>query len=297
MVNIKRLKKGKLTYYYLQHTIRVGPKVVTKQIYLGKKLPKNIEEINHDFLRKLYMNEWYPVLDQIKSRYSKEIKQMPPSSRIKEMKIFATRFTYNTQRIEGSKLTFRETTNLLERGVTPSREKSADDIIEARAHEKVFYEMLKHKRKDLTLDIILDWHCKLFRETKADISGRIRKHQIGISGSKFIPPLYVEIFPMLREFFIWYNKNKSKIHPAELAALAHLKFVTIHPFADGNGRVSRLMMNFVLTKNGYPMFDIKYENRNRYYTSLEKAQIKKTEGTFVRWFMKSYIRDQKQYKD
>ncbi|MBU3958163.1 MAG: Fic family protein, partial [Nanoarchaeota archaeon] len=64
--------------------------------------------------------------------------------------------------------------------------------------------------------------------------------------------------PLLEEFFGWYNKNKGRLHSVELAALAHLKFVTIHPFSDGNGRISRLLMNFVLHKHGFPMLNIPY---------------------------------------
>jgi Fic family protein len=294
MVSIKKTKKGNGTYYYLQHAIRKGPKVTTKQVYLGTKIPANIEKIREDFVKKIYENEWYMLFDQIKKRYSEEIKQMPSSSRIKEMKTFATRFTYNTQRIEGSKLTFRETVNLLEKGLTPSKEKPAEDILEAKAHERVFYEMLEHSnngKKDLSLPLVIEWHYKLFHETKPDIAGQIRNYQVGISGSKFRPPLSVEIYPMLQDFFRWYNKNRDKIYPVGLAALVHLKFVTIHPFADGNGRISRLIMNFVLNKKGYPMLDIKYEGRNRYYTALEKSQVKKTENTFVQWFMKRYVKE------
>jgi cell filamentation protein, protein adenylyltransferase len=298
MVNVKKAKKGNVTYYYLQHAIRKGPKVKTKQIYLGRKIPDDLERIKQNFLRKIYAEEWYVLFDQIKKRYSKENKQRPPSSREKEMKIFATRFTYNTQRIEGSKLTLRETINLLEKGLTPSKEKPEEDVLEARAHEKVFYQMLEYsdyKNKDLSLSLLLDWHYELFRETKPDIAGKIRTYQVGISGSKFKPPLPVEIYPMLQEFFRWYSKNKNKIHPVELAALVHLKFVTIHPFADGNGRISRLIMNFILHKKGYPMLDIKYERRNRYYTALERSQIKKTENTFVQWFMRRYLIAHDQY--
>jgi Fic family protein len=294
MVNIKKAKKGSRTYYYLQHAIRKGSKVKTMQIYLGTEIPANIERVKMDFLRQIYEKEWYVLFDQIKKRYSKEIKQMPPSSRIKEMKTFAMRFTYNTQRIEGSKLTLKETVNLLERGLTPSKEKPADDVLEAKSHDRLFYEMLDCK-KDLSLNLILEWHYKLFHETKPDIAGKIRKHQIGISGSKFMPPLPVEIYPILQDFFTWYHKNKDKIHRVELAALVHLKFVTIHPFADGNGRISRLMMNFVLNKKDYPMLDVKYEGRNRYYTVLEKSQVKRAENTFVQWFMKRYVKQYDAY--
>ena len=158
--------------------------------------------------------------------------------------VFATRFTYDTQRIEGSTLSLRDTANLLERGVTP-RNKPIGDIKEAEAHKKLFFQILVSE-KDLSLKTILEWHKFLFQDTKSDIAGKIRENRVGIPGSKFIPPLSVEIYPLVRVFLSWYQKNREKTHPVELAALMHLKFVTIHPFGDGNGRISRLIMNFIL---------------------------------------------------
>jgi Fic family protein len=145
--------------------------------------------------------------------------------------------------------------------------------------------MLDYK-KDLSLQIVLYWHKKLFESTKSDIAGKIRQHQVTISGSKFVPPFPAEIYPLLRELFKWYDKNKSKnkLHPVALAALVHLKFVTIHPFTDGNGRISRLMMNFVLHKHAFP-----------YYNALERAQVKKQDNIFVQWFFRRYVKEHKRY--
>jgi Fic family protein len=294
VVIIKRKKVGKITYYYLQHSVRKGSKVQSKEIYLGRKIPRNIEEIKGKLLKTIYEKEWYPLLDRIKEKYSKEIKLMPRSSREKQMAIFATRFIYDTQKIEGSKLTLKETANLLEKGITP-KDKPLEDVKEAEAHKRLFYaEVLISKKKDLSLNLVVEWHRKLFQETKPDIAGKIRKHQTRISGSKFIPPLPVEVYPLLREFFKWYDRNKGKIelhHPVELAAIVYLKFVTMHPFGDGNGRISRLMMNFVLNKEGYPMLDIPYRGRNSYYTALERAQVKKVDSAFIQWFMRKYMKE------
>jgi Fic family protein len=298
MVNIRSKKEGTQTYYYLRHNIRKGPKKVeTKEKYLGKKIPENIEKIKQEFLRDIYKKKWYTLFDQIKSIYSNDMKLMPPSSRRKQLSTFAIKFTYHTQRIEGSRLTLRETANLLERGLTP-KEKPQEDVIEAEAHEKLFFEIMdKHyyKQKDLSYNMMLEWHRKLFHQTKSDIAGKIRRHQTTISGSKFIPALPVEVYPLLQDFFKWYNKSKNKIHPVELAALVHLKIVTIHPFGDGNGRISRLMMNFILRKKGYPLLNIPYEGRNRYYTALERSQIRNTDSSFLQWFMRRYIKENDTY--
>ena len=180
---------------------------------------------------------------------------MPKSAREKEIETFTIQFTYDTQRIEGSTLTLRETADLLEKGITP-KGKPIHDIKEAEAHRKIFLEMLNLK-EDLSLP---------FEQTKPDVVGKIRNYRVRISGSKFQPPYPAEIYPILRDFIKWYQKSKNVLHPVELAGLVHFKFVTIHPFADGNGRISRLMMNFVLQKFECPFLNIPYKNRNSYYT-------------------------------
>lgn len=293
MVRIsKKTIKGQ-KYYYLEHTYRIDGKIKKKELYLGKNIPKNIEDVKKDFLSGIYKEKWYTLLDKIKNSYTKELQRTPKSAIEKEINSFAIKFTYNTQRIEGSKLTLRETANLLEKGTTP-KSKPIEDAKEAEAHRNIFFEMLKYK-KDLSMQLILEWHKKLFQATKPDIAGKIRQHQVAISGSRFIPPSPVEVYPLLREFFKWYEKNKNKLHIVELAAIVHLKFVTIHPFADGNGRISRLIMNFVLNKYGWPLLDISYEGRNSYYNALERAQVKKVESVFVLWFIKKYMKENTYY--
>ena len=78
----------------------------------------------------------------------------------------------------------------------------------------------------------------------------------------------------MEDYFIWYEKNKTRLHPLVLAAEMHEKLVSIHPFIDGNGRTARLIMNLILLKTGYVIANIKgdAENRLKYYESLEKAQ-------------------------
>jgi len=218
---------------------------------------------------------------------------MPISAKKKSKDTFAVKFTYNTQRIEGSTLSLKDTANLLERGITPTS-KPLRDVKEAEAHKKVFFEMLDYE-KDLNLQVILKWHEGLMKQTAEDIAGKIRIHDVLISQSKFKPPMNLELEFLLKEFFEWYNKEKKKIHSVELAALVHLRFVSIHPFTDGNGRISRLMMNFVLKKNNFPLLDIPYTKRDSYYNALERSQIKKEENIFVQWFFRRYLAEYKSY--
>ena len=292
MPTVRKKTVGGREYFYLQHSIRVGRRVVKREVYLGTKIPGNLEEMKRKLLSDIYRERWYPVLEKIKEGYQREIGRMPESLVEKERESFAIRFTYDTQRIEGSRLTLRETADLLERNVTPSG-KPVHDVIEAQAHHRIMREF--DEVKDLSLSTILHWHRRLFEQTKPDIAGRIRTYQVSISGSRFTPPLPVEVYPMLREFFSWYAGNRKRTHPVELAALVHLRLVTIHPFGDGNGRVSRLAMNFVLDRNGYPMLNIPYSGRNSYYNALERSQLKNDEGIFLRWFIRRYVKEHGRY--
>jgi Fic family protein len=293
MVTIKKRKVGKEKYYYLEHSYRDKGKVQKKQKYLGKEIPTEIDDLKKEFLSELYKEKWLEDIDKIKKSFSKEQKIMPKSSKEKNQETFAIKFTYNSQRIEGSTLSLKETADLLERGITPSS-KPIRDVKEAEAHKNLFYEMVKYK-KSLNRQIVLYWNKKLLEQTKPDIAGKIRNHQVEIARSKFLPPFPSELEVLLHEFFKWYNDNKSKLHPVELAALVHLKFVTIHPFGDGNGRISRIMMNFVLKSFNYPFLDIPYEKRTSYYNALERSQVKKEERIFLQWFFKRYLQEYKRY--
>jgi Fic family protein len=293
MATIKKKISGKQEYFYLEYAFRKNGAVGKKELYLGKHIPKDIDKIKADFLAGIYKEKWHGVLDKIKKGYLQNLGRMPPSVREKETETFMVKFTYNTQRIEGSTLTFKETADLLERGITPTQ-KPMRDVKETEAHREVFYEMMAYK-KDLNLQAVLEWHKRMFQVTKPDVAGKIRQYQVAISGSKFTPPFPAEVYPLLKDFFRWYEKVNVSIHPVELAALVHLKIVTIHPFGDGNGRISRLMMNFVLNRHGYPMLDIPYKGRAGYYGALERAQVKGNENIFVQWFFRKYVKENRRY--
>lgn len=293
VVTVRKRLVGTRQYFYLRHTLRTADGFQAREKYLGAKLPHNIEEVKRDFLAEIYKERWHPLLDAIRANYAEELRTMPRSVVEKNARYFAVKFTYDTNRIEGSSLTYRETADLLERGLSP-RSRPVGDIKEAEAHDRVLREVLEYDR-DLSLQIILYWHKRLFAETKPGYAGKVRTHQVWISGSRFTPPSPVEVYPLLREFFRWYDRTKKSSHPVELAAAVHLRFVTIHPFYDGNGRVSRLLMNFVLKKHGFPMLDIPYVDRRSYYNALERSQAKNTDIVFVQWLIKRYLREYARY--
>ncbi|MEK6968329.1 MAG: Fic family protein [Nanoarchaeota archaeon] len=291
MVNIRIVNQGKKKYYYLEHTIRKNNGFVNKRTYLGVNLPKNIDELKEKFLYVLFEELYGKALEEIKESWNKKYKDYPQSSKDKYVESFMIKFTYDSNKIEGSTLTLKETADLLQEQITP-KNKALKFVKEAEAHKKIFYEMLENKKK-LNLATVLHWHKGLFKDADPEIAGIIRKHPVAIARSKVELPLHVEVDLLLREFFIWYNKYHGKINPVVMAGLAHLKFVSIHPFSDGNGRISRLIMNHTLNSLGYPMLNIEYSNRNAYYTALERSQTRKKDETFTSYVVKRYLKEYK----
>lgn len=293
MVIVRKRKIGNEEFFYLEHTIRVNNKIEKKERYLGKVIPENINSIKQEFFHELFKEKWYSLLNRVKKNFSGEYNKFPETAKQKYLESFLIKFTYNTNRIEGSTLTLRDTANLLKEGISP-KNKPVKDIKEAESHKRLFYIMLDYK-KDLNLNMILYWHRVLLQDIDKEIAGKIRDHQVAIAGTTVQLPYPVELNVLLEEFFKWYRRAKNKLHPVELAALVHLKFVSIHPFTDGNGRISRILMNFVLNKNKFPMLDILYSNRSSYYTALERSQKTGKEYIFVQYLIKRYSKEYKKY--
>lgn len=277
---------GSTEYYYLQHSVRIGSQVKKYDVYIGKTIPENIDSIKNGLFQKIRQDKYGPKLETIQKTYRQSLSTLSPTALRKQLTNFGISFTFNTQKIEGSTLSLRETSLLIDRGISPPNKPIADSI-EALEHVKLLQRLIQ-SIPSITFNSVLSWHYDLFSQTKHDIAGKIRPHGVLISGSTYVPPTPLEVQPLLNEFFDWYEHSKDKIHSVELAALAHLKFVTIHPFTDGNGRISRLLMNVILFQNNYPMLDITYEKRNRYYKALEKSQTLENDHYFLDWFLSYY---------
>ena len=104
-----------------------------------------------------------------------------------------------------------------------------------------------------------------------------------ISGAKHVPPQPYKVPQLMEELINWYNENKDSLHPITLSAEMHERLVTIHPFIDGNGRTSRLLMNLILLRRGYPIAILKgdAESRLNYYNALEIAQTEGNKEPFI----------------
>ncbi|MCI0480646.1 MAG: hypothetical protein L0213_03550, partial [Candidatus Dadabacteria bacterium] len=172
MASVRARRKGRKTYFYLEHTTRVRGKVVKRERYLGDALPSDVEGSRRAFAREVFLEQWLADLEAIRAGYAKHIEALGLSAREKAMASFSVAYTYNTNRIEGSRLTLRETADVLERGLAPAA-KPTRDVKEAEAHRDAFMEMLG-SGEDLSFEGLLRYHRRLFASTKVDIAGRLR---------------------------------------------------------------------------------------------------------------------------
>lgn len=290
MVSIVSRERNGKKYLYLKHT--TGNR--QKEKYLGLKIPENVEEMKKEFLLEFYNEEWDKQVKTISTNYKKETKKKPVSIKQKDFESFGISFTYNTQRMEGSSLTEADTRDLLIHGVTPAK-KSQIDSIETAKHYELFMSLVTSQVTKITKKAVLSWHKEIFSQTKIGEAGDIRSYRVGVTTNDKIEFTTVpEISKRLQEFFRWLDKYNGE-NIAEFSALAHYRFVSIHPFGDGNGRISRLITNYVLFSHGYPLMLIENKDRRAYFKSLEKAQLNDDPIHFLKWFMKYYIKSNKKY--
>ena len=219
-------------YYYLAHSFREEGKVVHREKYLGKVIPKNIEKIKETFFQECLQEDLIKKLKIIKKNFQKEWKHYPKSVKKEVLLDFSIEFTYNTNAIEGSTITLEEAREIIHDKIAPN--KPLRDVKETELHSKVFLQMLNKKEK-MSNKLILKWHKDIFRETKQDIAGKFRKYPVRVGN--YIAPHWKEVKPSMNKLIEFVNK--SKLNPVELVARAHYKFESIHPFGDGNGRIGR----------------------------------------------------------
>src|SRR3989338_2412313 len=267
MVYVEKFRvKGK-PYYKLVHTVRKGKKLTHKTKYIGKTLPPQgrLEHLKKEFLKEIsgqkyrYLSsEDVERIESKRAEYKKEIKRLSQSEKKSNLKEFIIRFTYDSSKLSGVNVTLRQTSMILKEGVIPKNMKNLKDVKELENHEKGIIAIAKYKGK-LDIGFIKKLHKILFAGIDDSIAGVLRdelKRNIKLAGTSYVPPKWQDIVKELDNFFKWYKSENRKLHTLELASLIHLRVISIQPFVDGNSRLSRLLMNWILWKKNYPPIDI-----------------------------------------
>lgn len=188
---------------------------------------------------------------------------------LKEYYRVGTTFTSNA--LEGNSLTESETKVIIEDGLTIEG-KPLRDVYEAVGHAKAYDYMYELSHNEpLTEEVICNLHKLFYQQMDSERAGQYRKVPVFISGSQYSVSPVAEIGKRMKQLVQWYNNNEKKLHPVVLAAELHKRFVFIHPFIDGNGRMARLLMNLSLMRNDYNIAIIPAVTRAEYISALEQA--------------------------
>ncbi|MDN5308918.1 MAG: hypothetical protein PWP14_312 [Methanolobus sp.] len=276
-MHIEKRKQGNNTKYYLSHSYRVGKKTRKIRHYLGLNLSDQEIEERRAEAEKEIKEQIQARTDLLKfSLTRKEIEKLNEYDREIEVvhldadgwKVFTETFVFNTNAIEGSQVTPEEVHGLLRH----HGEATNSDELEALNVAKAV-EFVKNTDEKLSPELIRKLHRLCFEGSKK-FAGNFRNVEVVIRNAygevvhRGIPK--EEIISELEELAHWYNDNAEGLKPLVLAALVHNQFEFIHPFEDGNGRVGRLLLNYVLLRHGYPPINILFTDRGRYYHCLQR---------------------------
>lgn len=203
---------------------------------------------------------------------------------------------WSSSAIEGNTLTKYETISFLETGLTVSG-KPIKDYLEILDLNEAFDFVKELSTQDIqyTLVDIMDINriATLKTSTSLGEAGKLRRIDVwpnGFPEEKYVSPSKIE--DEMKYFLKWYNEEKN-LHPVEKAALTHFKLVSIHPFIDGNGRTSRLLMNMELMKHGYPIINIQpdKESRQAYMEALQVGRNTNDTTEFVK-LVSEYVKSE-----
>lgn len=236
--------------------------------------------------------------EALKSRLS-SLRPLPVEAQRKIQEAFDMEYTYESNRIEGNTLTLQETALVVNEGVTIAG-KSMHEHLEAINHAQAVEYIKDIARQEIEISerTIKEIHALVLHGINRENAGRYRTVPVMIAGSTHMPPQPYLIEKQMEDFMIEYRKMElKKVHPVLIATYLHDELVRIHPFIDGNGRTSRLLMNLYLLRNGYTLVALKGSNEDKisYYKALEKSHVEHKPEEFQGLIIKAEIASLKRY--
>ena len=199
-------------------------------------------------------------------------------------------FNYNSNHIEGNTLTYGQTELLLVFGRV-AEPAIMRDLEEMKAHNvalRMIEAEAREEGRPLTETFIRTLHQTLLREdyqvTNPDGTTytihagqyKTRPNSVRtITGELFEYASPEETPALMADLIAWYNREEAAatLSPIQLASLFHYRYIRIHPFEDGNGRMARLLVNYILCKHGYPMIVVKSTDKNQYLSALNQCDV------------------------
>lgn len=289
MAYVEKKKINCRIYYYLTETKRVDGKFKKTRKYIGTKPPEGTGTQKTPLLVRTHLTKKeISIIDVIRKKYSKTHTFDKTMWKTEKMRLVS--FIYNTNAIEGNTLTLEETAEILD-GSPTIHKKEERDVKEVE-NMKECIDFLFDYAGEMTEELILKLH---YIEQKGILPDAGKYRNVNVRVGNYLCPHSADVPQLMSEFLYWYEQVKDKLHPFELASLVHLKFVRIHPFRDGNGRMARLLMNFVLLKSNSPLLNIFNDKKTLYYLVLQKYDFDKKERSFVRYLLEVFVGQYKEY--
>jgi len=303
-MHIEKRKQGKKRKYYLAYSYREGSKVHKFRKYLGTDLSNEELKERREIAEKLILEEIYkykiikdPLNFELTKQEIKKIKRLEAEIPLKishlsekDWRVFSELFTYNTNAIEGSKLNQKEVRGILGEDKWP--DKSKEDIAETYGVDEAI-RFIRQTREHISIELIKKIHKIVFKNSKS-FAGKLRKKGEEVVIADRLGKIVHEGAPqtrvnhLLKELIRWYNKNKKRYPVLILGAVIHNQFENIHPFADGNGRVGRILLNNILIKHNLPPINIGLESSQEYYRTLKEYELDRDLKPTIKLYLKAY---------
>ncbi len=315
MAYIYEKVKGNNTYYYLRLDKKVKGKKIVKDIaYLGNNLQKiNINTILNNTEYKKEINKSYKTinkylsskyyLEKAKAKKFKKNKHLTKEQQInleaiklhfnnrflklhKQTQLdiynnFLISFTYNSTAIEGNTILLRDVKKILSDEKINLKDKTLREVYDLRNTKDTFFDVFNKK---ISVKLIINTHKGLMK----DIDNRIdfRNFDVRVIKARFKSAPYFRIEKEINELIKWHNDFKDNSFVKSI--LFHHKFEQIHPFADGNGRTGRILLNNILLNNKFPPIIITRKNRTKYLDNLEIADKKEDYKPLIAFMIQEY---------
>ena len=277
MAFIRRRTRGNTYYYELVESVRKGSKVKqTAREYFpssaeaeeyAKKAGIAFSASNGAWIDESLAKTLEGKLEQLN-----KLRPLPPEAVKRLREKFEVDMTYHSNAIEGNRLTLRETWLVLRKGMT-IRGKSMNEHLEATNHAEAIglLEKMADGKKEITEMDVLNLHAVILDKISPPDAGFYRHEHVFIEGSRIRLPKWKDVPKLMKVVYSELNSKSKGIAAIQSAVKIHHATVRIHPFVDGNGRLSRLLMNLRLMRAGFPPTILRREERRAYYSALEKA--------------------------
>lgn len=300
---IYKKRIGSKVYYYLRISKREGNKIISKDIAKLGSDPDKIRDklkdleseysseirkshrtlnrtIEHEhFLKKtkklklkkieLLSDREIFEIEAAKMHFEKKIKKLDKKTYEQFIDYYISEYAWHTASIEGNTIPLDEAEKFFFENKSP-KDVSVEEIYDLKNNKDALKEVFfNFKKLDVDHDTIKKLHAIIMKDV--DVRIGYRKFDVRILGSRFESSPHQYILTDMNELLKWYCENENKMNPFVLTTLFHHRFEQIHPFADGNGRCGRLLLNLILLKKNYPPLLVQRKNRELYRDSLSKA--------------------------